>query len=264
MRLSISNIGWKEAQDGAVYALMQSHGFFGLEIAPTRIFPQNPYENISSAQKWAEDIREKYGFSVPSMQSIWYGRSERLFGSQEERTALLEYTKKAIDFASAIGCGNLVFGCPRNRAIPEMAKEQVAIDFFKTLGDYSAAKGTIIGMEANPPIYNTNYINTTQSALDLVARVNSPGFKLNLDVGTMVCNGETVDIIRDAVDMISHVHISEPGLKAIQKREFHNELAQCLRVEGYSRFVSIEMGIQEEIAVLKSALEYVEMVFGQG
>ena len=45
-------------------------------------------------------------------------------------------------------------------------------------------------MEANPAIYNTNYINTTQEALDLIREVGSDGFRLNLDVGTMLENGE--------------------------------------------------------------------------
>ena len=48
-------------------------------------------------------------FSVASMQSIWYQRTEKLFGSEAERETLLSYTKQAIDFAEAAGCPNLVF-----------------------------------------------------------------------------------------------------------------------------------------------------------
>lgn len=44
MDLSISNISWSAEQDSQVYELMQKHGFSGLEIAPTRIFPENPYD----------------------------------------------------------------------------------------------------------------------------------------------------------------------------------------------------------------------------
>lgn len=262
MLLSISNIGWKEAQDHAVYDMMRAYGFSGLEIAPTRIFPQKPYDDLSSARKWATELRARYDFVIPSMQSIWYGKQERLFGSAAERVALVEYTQKAIDFAVAIGCGNLVFGCPRNRVIPEGMDEQTAVDFFKAIGDYAAKKGTVIGMEANPPIYNTNYINDTQSALNLVRRVNSCGFKLNLDVGTMVHNGESVDILQGTTDMINHVHISEPGLRIIEKRELHGELAQLLRAEGYSRFVSIEMGAQESMEDIESSMAYISERFG--
>lgn len=261
MLLSISNIGWKEAQDTAVYSMMRSCGFSGLEIAPTRVFPQTPYEDIPSARNWAEELKEKHGFVIPSMQSIWYGKQEKLFGTDQERAVLVEYTKKAIDFAVAIGCGNLVFGCPRNRAIPEGADEKVAVDFFKEIGDYAAEKGTVIGMEANPPIYNTNYINDTQAALELIRRVNSCGFKLNLDVGTMVHNGEPADILRGSVGLINHVHISEPGLKPIEKRKLHSELAQLLHEEGYARFVSIEMGTQEDMSVVQQAIAYISELY---
>lgn len=108
---------------------------------------------------------------------------------------MLDYTKKAIDFAAAIGCKNLVFGCPRNRSLPAGADESVAVAFFKELGEYAYSKGTAIGMEANPPIYNTNYINDTKSALELIEQVDSKGFKLNLDVGTRIFIFEMVLLI---------------------------------------------------------------------
>ena len=92
MYLSISNIGWKAPMDDAVYAVMKKYGFSGLEIAPTRIFPQNPYEDLSSARKWAEELKNQHGFTVPSMQSIWFGKQEKLFGTEEERKELVEYT----------------------------------------------------------------------------------------------------------------------------------------------------------------------------
>ena len=39
IQLSISNIAWDKADDEAVYTEMKAHGFTGLELAPTRIFP---------------------------------------------------------------------------------------------------------------------------------------------------------------------------------------------------------------------------------
>ena len=48
-QLAISNIAWHKEDDEAVYTAMQQAGFTGLEIAPTRIFPEMPYENLTSA-----------------------------------------------------------------------------------------------------------------------------------------------------------------------------------------------------------------------
>lgn len=261
MKLSISNIGWKQENDQSVYNLMKKYGFTGVEIAPTRIFPEKPYDMLDDAKKWMDNLKLDNGFIVPSMQSIWYGRNEKLFGTEEERVKLVEYTKKAIDFAEAIGCKNLVFGCPRNRNMPENSDESIAVDFFKKVGDYALEHGTVVGMEANPPLYNTNYINDTASALDLIEKVDSDGFRLNLDVGTMIENEESVDVFNGRECLINHVHISEPGLKPVEIRVLHNALADMLRDIRYDGYVSIEVGKQDDVNSIEKMMNYVARIF---
>lgn len=262
MKLSISNIGWEANNDKEIYEYMKKTGFDGLEIAPTRIFPQNPYDNNEKAKVWSEELNNEYGFIVPSMQSIWFGRNEKLFGTQEEREILIEYTKKAIDFAASIKCKNLVFGCPRNRFLDNPSDADKGVVFFKEIGDYAFKKGTTIGMEANPPIYNTNYINDTLSAIELIKQVNSDGFLLNLDLGTMIQNNESLGLLIGNVKLVNHVHISEPGLKPIEKRNIHLKLKEVLEKEEYTGFVSIEMGKNDDINVIKEKMEYVKSIFG--
>ena len=261
MKLAISNIAWDAEHDSEAYGLMKQYGYEGLEIAPTRIFPENPYGRLAEAETWSNALRQRYGLAVPSMQSIWFGRQEKLFGSEEERGILADYTKRAIDFAAAIGCGNLVFGCPRNRSCPDGADMDAAVEFFQTIGAYAASQGTVIGMEANPPIYNTNYINDTMSALELIRQVDSEGFRLNLDVGTMIENGEDTAELAGQVKYINHVHISEPGLKPIQHRELHKELKEILSEESYGGFVSIEMGKTEDTSVIEHTLAYIAEIY---
>lgn len=263
MKLSISNIGWAGEFDTQMYALMRRYGFSGLEIAPTRVFGENPYDKIRDAADWSKNLNEKYGLRVSSMQSIWYGRTEKLFDGAEDRRILIDYTKKAIDFAAATGCGNLVFGCPRNRYLPEGANPADAEAFFGELGSYAAEKGTVLAMEANPPIYNTNYINTTKDALELIKEVGSEGFLLNLDVGTMVENRESVSELEGQVFRINHVHISEPGLKQIVKRELHRDLFRLLKKEDYHGWISIELGRQENLDIIEEALKYVSELWGE-
>ena len=260
LNLSISNIAWDKENDEQVYHYMKEFQFEGLEIAPTRILPDAPYDKLREALEWKERLPLQYGFSISSMQSIWYGRKENLFGTIEERDTLKEYTKKAIDFASCIGCKNLVFGCPKNRFLPEGTDSTKAIPFFKELGDYASKKGTVIGMEANPPLYNTNYINGTFSALELIEQVDSDGFKLNLDVGTMIVNDESVMDLKSKVKCINHVHISEPCLRPIEERTLHFELKDILLSEGYKGFISIEMGKVEDLSFLRKKMEYVAKV----
>lgn len=207
------------------------------------------------------EFKTKYHFEIPSMQSIWYGRTETIFGSKEERDTLVEYTRLAIEFAAEIGCKNLVFGCPKNRSLPFGADMGVAVSFFKTVGDYAAAGGVVIGLEANPAIYHTNFLNDTKAALEFIKQVDSKGLKLNLDIGTMIYNEESVLDLKGWVPYISHVHISEPYLKNIEERLLHREAKSLLEEEGYDGFVSIEMNRQESLSAIFSTMRYVWRVF---
>lgn len=261
MKISASNIGWKKEFDIEMYSWMSEQGIEGLEIAPTRIFEEAPYEHISEAEVWAKEIMDSYGLTVSSMQSIWYGRTENIFASKEQRETLIQYTKSAIEFAQAIGCKNLVFGCPRNRSYEEGTDISVADEFFGILGDYAYGHGTVLAMEANPPIYNTNFCNTTDAAFELVKRVGSRGFKINLDLGTMLENSEYADFIEGKTKLINHVHVSEPGLAVVWNRDIHKDIADILIEEKYDRFVSMEIKTQDNIDIVKNTLKYIKSVF---
>ena len=255
-KLSISNIAWSSENDQQVYQYMQNAGFSGLEIAPTRLFPDKPYEKKLEAKEYAESLKKNYGLSTCSMQSIWYGHSEKIFGTDDERRTLIDYTKQAIGFSEVVGAGNLVFGCPKNRCIRENDDVEVAVEFFKELGDYAAKHGTVLAMEANPVIYGTNFLNKTQDAIDFINRVGSKGFKLNLDFGTIVYNEESIEKLASFIPLVNHVHISEPNLKLIEHRNEHKVLMQILRDAGYDRFVSIEMGKREDINDVYKTIDY--------
>ncbi|OJU12361.1 MAG: endonuclease [Clostridiales bacterium 43-6] len=261
MNLSVSNIAWASSLDHPMYEYIREQGFSGLEIAPTRIFPENPYEDLTKAKAFREMLFDEYSLVISSMQSIWFGKTERIFASKEERHILIEYTKKAIDFAAVIGCGNLVFGCPKNRIADHGDTEAIAVDFFGTLGEYAVEHNTVLSMEPNPAIYGTNYINYTKDAFTLVKQINSKGFLVNVDLGTIIENGEDLTVITDNLSQVNHVHISEPYLERIQKRQLHNTLADILQTKGYDKFISIEMKKQDKMKYVHEAMQYIKEVF---
>lgn len=260
MKLSASNIGWKAEDDAQAWQLLKHLGYKGLEIAPTRVFPERPYDNLPGAALFAGVMFQKYGLVIPSMQSIWFGQQGNLF-VPEEASKLTEYTGEALEFAYACHCRNLVFGCPRNRNIPEGHSAAEAEGFFEQLGYLANRRDAVIGLEANPPMYNTNFMNSTKDAFALVEKLNSPGLGVNLDVGTMIANGEKPRDFAAHIQKVSHVHISEPGLAPIEKRSMHKELAMLLNAVGYQGFVSVEMKATD-MQTLKDILEYVAEVFG--
>ena len=236
MKLSISNIAWAPEFDEEMYGFLQSQGF-DLEIAPTRIFTESPYDRIAEAEIFAEDLKRRYNISISSIQSIWRGISENIFGTPEDRKKLAAYTKKAIDFAAAVQARNIVFGCPKNRVIPSAERLPDAFDFFAETGLYAASRGTVIALEPNPPYYNTNFINTTAEAFDFCRELNSSGVKVNVDIGTCVNYGETANFLNKNISLVNHIHISEPMLAPVKKRDLHRQLKDL----DYDRYFSIEM-----------------------
>ena len=259
MKLSISNIAWSSENDQEMYAFLKQERF-DLEIAPTRIFLEDPYSDLNRASIFQKDLKSDFGLAIPSMQSICFGRSEAIFGTEEERKAIFDYTKKAIDFASAINCGNLVFGSPKNRIIGENQME-IAYEFFKELGEYAKSKNTVLSMEANPEIYGTNFITTTAQAFDFVKEIKDSGIMVNVDLGTVINNEESLDTIEKNLNLVNHIHISEPYLERIIPRKIHGELAAMLHQNAYSNYVSIEMKNQNNIELVKQTANYIKDSF---
>lgn len=258
MKLSISNIAWNKEDDDEVLTFLCQNNYNAIEIAPTIIL-DNPYDNLDRIVEYRKNIKDKYHLDISSIQSIWYGKSGNIF-NLEDRDELLSYTKKAILFASAIDCHNLVFGCPKNRNIPEGHKEDEVIDFFRCLGEYAKEHHTIIALEANPKIYNTNFLNKTIEAFNFARKIGSDGIKVNVDLGTIIENKESLDDIKNNIDLVNHVHISEPYLKEIEKRSIHKELIDLLKSLDYDKYLSIEMKNLDSLKKLEEIILYIKEI----
>lgn len=255
MNLAVSNIAWDINTDNEMYTFLKENGFDGLEIAPTRIFPDSPYDNISGAEKFARLLHDENGLKIVSMQSILFGRTENIFGTEEEYSILVNYMKKAIDFAAALKCENLVFGCPKNRQMGDKSRYGIAVKFFSEIGEYAKSKGTTVSIEANPSIYGTDFVNTTEQAVQLIKDVSPSILGLNLDFGTIIQNGEDVGALN--LEFVNHVHISEPQLAPITRRAEHEILLRRLSENGYKKYISIEMKNSGNLNNIKEAISYI-------
>lgn len=257
MKMSVSNIAWDKSNDEFMYKYLADNRFDGLEIAPTRLIEDSPYDNIDDTILITDNLKNKFGLDISSMQSIWFGRSEKIFEDINERKDMINYTKKAINYAEAIRCPNLVFGCPRNRNIDDINKLDIAINFFSEIGDYAYKHNTKIALEPNPVIYNTNFLNTTEEAFNFVKKVNSKGLLVNLDLGTIIWNKEDLNKIFQNIYLINHIHISEPNLLKIEKRNIHKKLKSLIIETNYDKYISIEMKNYGNINLLIDTINYV-------
>ncbi len=260
LKLAASNIGWAKEDDEIVYAKMKELGYTGLEIAPTRIFPAPAYDAIAQVEAFRAALARDYGFSIPSMQSILYGKGENLF-EEAGAAALLETLTQAFCFAAACQCKSLVFGCPRNRTIPAGKTEQDADAFFGAVAARAAEQGVSLALETVPPCYHTNFLNNTADTFAYVKRLGVAGLSVNLDIGAMITNGETLAEIENDLALVSHLHISAPGLAPVVAHPMHKALAQLLKAAGYQGFVSVEMKTTDAKTMCDS-LAYVASVFG--
>ena len=106
----------------------------------------------------------------------------------------------------------------------------------------------------------TNYLNGTADAFALVKRLDNPGLSVNLDLSTVLAQGEHLQSFIDDMQYVSHVHISEPGLVPIKRRPEHRELALLLGAVGYRGFVSVEMA-HTDVDTIRRTMDYIAEVF---
>jgi D-psicose/D-tagatose/L-ribulose 3-epimerase len=246
VRLTASNIAWKPAEDEAAAEALRQAGAGGVEIAPTAAWPR-PLEataqQVREYRKWWEDR----GLRISSMQALLFGKPElRIFGDEAARKATFEHLAGMIRLGGALGAGALVFGSPKNRAVgsmPRAAAEDVAVAFFRGLGEIAVEHGTRLCIEPNPPEYGADFITTAAEGLALVHKAGSKGFCLHLDAGGMTMSKDPLspEVFAEAV----HFHASEPNLAPVGSGGTggtdHAAFAGALRAAGYHGWISIEM-----------------------
>ncbi len=246
MNLSISNIAWFSNEDDDIYEIMKANGFTGLDIAPARICSDPQNCTVEQGHEY-QKIISKYDLKFIGMQSLLFGTNGfNIFGEAKVVEDTLEYLKEMVNYASKLGIKILVFGSPKNRLIGELDYDdayQRAIEFFRRIGEYAASHNVIFCIEPNPTEYGADFITNTFDGIQLVKDVSHEGFKLHLDLGTMIMNEESIcDVIEKGIEHIAHVHISVPNL--MQVCDFEKkiaELAHALHENRYEHYVAIEM-----------------------
>ncbi|MCF8021047.1 MAG: sugar phosphate isomerase/epimerase [Vallitaleaceae bacterium] len=261
MKLSVSNIAWDSDQDKKVYSFLFSNSIKGIEVAPTRLFPNNPYSHNHEAYDFAKKIKELYDLSICSLQSIWFGKNESMFVSEKSLNEYIDYTIRAIDFAHSCNCKNIVFGNPKQRSLLEPEDYNRAIRFFSIVGERAVADDVIIAIEPNPIIYGTNLLNRTDQVLEFVTSMNMQSIRINFDIGTFIQNEEDNILIEKSLPWINHIHLSEPNLCNIQIRPTHKMIHKILKNSCYNRWVSLEMKKTSSLNDLFRSIKYMKGVF---
>lgn len=246
MKLAISNIAWRADEDAAALPMLRDLGVAGLEVAPTRLWP-DLYAVTSDDLAAARQDVEAQGLRVVALQSLLFGRPDlQVFGDEATQDALLAHLDRVMAIGAALGAGPLVFGSPRNRTrgdTPMAVAMEQAVALYGKWGEAAAFHGVCLCIEPNAPAYGCDFITTVAEAIELVRLVDHPGFRLHVDAGVMTLNGEDyASTLEAAFPYMAHYHVSEPNLVLVgEGGTDHARAADCLRSLGYDGWVSIEM-----------------------
>ena len=244
MKLAVSNIAWEIHDDPGIFSILRESGVQGIEIAPTKIWPDWKGANSTSAQVYRKKLASE-GFEVPALQAILFGKPELQLFAPEAKFALIEHIKYVCELGSAFGAKVLVFGAPKNRRRGQLSTNEAvnyATDLMQEIGEICSEFDVCIGLEHNPIEYGCDFITNAADARAFVDRVGSPGVQLHLDSGGLyMCGGDINETIK-AVGPFIHYHISEPMLAPLAGGVIdHKASLETLNNINYDNWASIEM-----------------------
>src|SRR4029077_18806515 len=102
-----------------------------------------------------------------------------------------------------------------NRRKGDLSAEEAdrrAVEIFRPLAEFAQEHGCWFCFEPNASAYGCDYVRTIAEATALAVRVDHPAFRVQLDVGNFMMEGDRIDDVRAAAPLIGHCHASAPNL----------------------------------------------------
>ncbi|HSH92908.1 MAG TPA: sugar phosphate isomerase/epimerase family protein [Roseimicrobium sp.] len=258
---------WK-LEDAMAYA--KKAGYDGIEIAPFTIC-KNYVSEISADQR--REIREpaaRIGIAITGIHWVLV-QAEGMYVTHPD-TAIREKTARyfveLVDFCGDIGGKRIIVGSPKQRNLMEgVSPEQGwkwALDVFRSAVKRAEERGIIICFEPLAPA-ETNFINTAEDGIRFTNELNSPSFKIIIDVKAMSSESKPIpQIIRESSPNFSYFHANDANLKGpgFGEVDFH-PIAAALKEVGYQDWVSVEVFKFEEgpEVIATKSIEYLKKVF---
>jgi D-psicose/D-tagatose/L-ribulose 3-epimerase len=188
----------------ALFSKFKKWGFDSVEIALEDVSHVHP-PTIRKAL-------DENGLNCGSMCGAM-GPGRDLRGSREEQRTALEYIKSVLDVMAEVGCPVLAgpLYSTVGRAEPTEEKEykrqwEIVVRHLQTLSQYAKQRNIKLAIE---PLnrYETNFINTCEQALNMIADVNSDALTVHLDTYHMnIEEKDSARAVLDAGSKLGHFH----------------------------------------------------------
>lgn len=266
MNISISNLAFKSHSLIETIKILEHSPIRGIEVAPTLIWDK-PLCVTKKNRKDIKRIVKDHGLSIVGLQSLLYNQQDlQIFGSSYHQNNCKDYLKQLIDLCADIGGTILTFGSGNNRKTFNYQTTDafsIATSFFYDLALYAEGAGVLICIEPLSSKYGCDFINTADEGAHLVKLVNYPSFKLLLDTGSMLLNGESPeDMIVKYSEIIAHMHINDPNLlPPSEKLVDHSNIAEKLKNISYQGWLTIE--VMKEYSTIENDLMYAIACYGE-
>lgn len=245
-QIAFSNIAWDPAQNETVAKLLRENGVRAIEVAPAKI--ESDPASISKAR--ATEYRnywDNHGIEICALQALFFGAEHcAVFEGSALQDKMYEYLTGIFATAEILNARKLVFGSPKNRLKGTLSNAEaldIAVPFFQRVGESALSHGVQLCIEPNPVEYGCDFVTTSAEGLQLVKKVNHPGFGLHLDAAGMTLANEDIrEALKKIGSRIDHFHISEKNLAPVGSGTVNHELVgNALREVGYLSWISIEM-----------------------
>lgn len=176
----------------------------------------------------------------------------KVTGDSVDKGKVEEYIDKVVSRGGLLRIKTIGFGSPNSRTVPEgFPKEKAieqAIDFIKNVSIKAEKHNISILVEPLNKI-ETNFINNTSEAINVIKQVNCKNVGLLLDLYHFWLEKEDVEIISSSIlEYLGHVHIAEEsGRTYLVQSQFqkYKTFIDKLKFAGYKGGMSIEASSQD-------------------
>ena len=242
--IAASNIALPAYTHVGLLPLLPPLGITGLEVAPSRIWPDT-WRGLShrSVEAYRRDV-EAAGLRVVGLHSLFFDHPELgLFEKSQARRDSIEFLAHLSGICRDLGGRTLIWGGNRRRRELHEKDARIACrSFLDALLPQIEAHGTKLCFEPLGP-RDTDFLNSAAECAALTDEINHPALGIQLDAKALVENTEsspaTFERIRGRID---HFHANDPGLLPVGSTRTidHASLGACLRAIEYDGWVSIE------------------------
>jgi sugar phosphate isomerase/epimerase len=258
--------GWK-IEDTFAYAAKA--GYDAVEIAPFTL-AKYVTEIPAAERQRIRDAAKNAGIAISGIHWVLV-QAEGMYLTHpdpEIRQRTGKYFCELVDFCADLGGAIIVVGSPKQRNIMEGVTPEQAWDWatgvFRDAVTRAGDRGVTICFEPLAPS-ETNFINTAAEAIRFVQQLNTPHFKVILDVKAMTSEAKPIpQIIRESWPNFGYFHANDANLKGPGFGDVDfKPIAAALKEVGYQGYVSVEVFKFEEgpEVIATKSIEYLKRVF---